>query len=257
MDDHGDVLPGDRYAEGVDLPTLSAPFRPSVDVARIDPGARTVAVMGSARDLHRIAGVPALERLWISGVDPKNAHIIGAAASIEELVVHDLRIADLRWLNSLTRLRSLAIAGSSRLKRLDGIESLARLTSLTLFDVGLDDLAGISALRELRTLCVEGGMSTSRPLRLQTLEPLASLANLERLRLASVRVADQSLRPLRNLVNVRDVFIADMFPPNELRALALALPDARGEWLDTYRRDPEGPAEVRKRAAHRRPSERK
>jgi hypothetical protein len=182
---------------------------------------------------------------------------VGAAGSIEDLVVHDLRIADLGWLAGLHRLRSLAIAGSPRLKRLHGIEPLVHLTSLILFDVGVEDLAPLSELRGLKSLCVEGGMSTSHPLRLATLKPLASLVTLERLRLASVRVGDKSLRPLHSLVNVREVFIADMFPPTELRALALALPHARGEWLDTYRHDPDGPKELRKRAAQRRPPERR
>jgi hypothetical protein len=244
------------YPLGVDLPNLTAPHPPAVDLSAVDPAARTIAMMSSARQLHRIVALPALERLWISGVTLKCAEIVGAATSLEHLVVHDLRVADLRWLAGLVRLRSLAIAGSTRLKRLDGIESLTQLTSLTLFDVGVEDLAPLSALCHLESLCIEGGMSASRPLRPITLAPLASLVRLERLRLASLRVADRSLRPLHGLVNVRDVFIADMFPPTELRALALVLPDARGEWLDTYRRDPDGPSELRKRAAQRRPPRR-
>ena len=118
-------------------------------------------------------------------------------------------------------------APSSRLRppscSLDGIEALGRLRTLILFDVGGEDLS-----------------------------PLAGLAGLARLRLASLRVADASLRALHGLLGLRDVFVADMFPPEEMRALAAALPEARGEWLDTYRRDPDGPSELRRRAALRR-----
>ncbi len=110
--------------------------------------------------------------------------------------------------------------------------------------------------RDLETLSIEGGMSDSRPLRVRSLDPLAGLTRLARLRLASLRVADGGLAPLHGLLGLRDVFVADMFSPWEMRALATALPEARGEWLDAYRRDPDGPSHFRRRAARgKRPTE--
>jgi hypothetical protein len=58
---------------------------------------------------------------------------------------------------------------------------------------------------------------------------------LRRLRLAGIRVVDKSLGPLHGLTALRSVFIAYNFPKPELRALAAALPQAKGEFLDTYR----------------------
>ena len=51
----------------------------------------------------------------------------------------------------------------------------------------------------------------------------------------SIRVIDRSLRPLHRLVGLREVFIAKSFPVPEFKALAAALPNARGEYLDSFR----------------------
>ena len=82
-------------------------------------------------------------------------------------------------------------------------------------------------------MCLEGGFSAT--LRVESFEPIGALKNLERLRLASVTVEDKSLRPLRALEMLRDVFINDLFSVAEMRDLAAALPLARGEFLDSHR----------------------
>jgi hypothetical protein len=48
-------------------------------------------------------------------------------------------------------------------------------------------------------------------------------------------VADGSLAPLRSLVGLRSIFVTAQFRAPELRALANALPLARGEFLDSHR----------------------
>ena len=95
-------------------------------------------------------------------------------------------------------------------------------------------LAQLRALPRLQRLCLEGGFS--KQLKVDTLEPLAGLAQLKRLRLASIRAADRSLRPLAGLCSLATVFIAGTFPRDELQSLARALPNARGEFLDSARK---------------------
>ena len=60
---------------------------------------------------------------------------------------------------------------------------------------------------------------------------------MTRLRLAGIQVLDKSLEPLHSLTLLRSVFIARNLPKPELRALAAALPKARGEFLDSYRNE--------------------
>ncbi|HEY7152382.1 MAG TPA: hypothetical protein VH575_00340, partial [Gemmataceae bacterium] len=108
------------------------------------------------------------------------------------------------------------------------------LQRLILFDnCNYTDLEPLGPLQELEALCLEGGWS--KPLRLDTLAPLGRLGRLKRLRLASLRVADGSLRPLHQLGELSNVFIAKAFTDTEFRHLAAALPNARGQFVDSFR----------------------
>jgi hypothetical protein len=91
----------------------------------------------------------------------------------------------------------------------------------------------VEQLLNLETLCLEGGFS--KHLRVHSLGPLSVLRLLRRLRLASIRAVEDGLRPLATLANLQEVFIAATFGRTELQFLAQALPDAKGEFLDTYR----------------------
>ena len=220
----------------MDLPhsELKAPLPHVVSLEAVDQAVQTLAVDGRAAGLAALVELPDLRFLWISRVPADVAALIGRLPRLERLVIHELRAADLTSLAPLGRLRSLAVAGSPKLRSLAGLEQLAELEELILFDnCNFDDLTPIQGLGRLTTLCLEGGFS--KMLRLSSLSPLAGLDRLRRLRLASVRIADRSLRPLHGLSGLREVFVAHNFPKPELRALAAALPQAKGEWLDSFR----------------------
>jgi hypothetical protein len=220
----------------MDLPSaeLRAP-PPAFDrVASIPCDAAVASVMGSVKDFENLAHLESLEYLWVSGIRDKEAAVVGRMTWLRCLVVHDLRVSTLEAFAPLGRLESLRIAGSSKIKSLNGLERLTGLAELILFDCSnYPTIEQIAALATLDTLCLEGGFS--KPLTIESLEPLARLTELRRLRLASIRVGDKSLRPLHGLDKLRDVFIAKMFPVSELRAAAAALPAAHGEYLDSYR----------------------
>jgi hypothetical protein len=220
----------------MDLPSaeLRAPA-PGFDlVASIPHDAAVAAVFGRAKDFDALAHRQSLEYLWLSGIRDREAAIVGGMTWLRHLVVHDLRVSTLQAFAPLARLTSLRIAGSSKIKSLDGLERMTGLTELILFDCcNYATIEQVAPLVSLETLCLEGGVS--KPLTIESLAPLARLTKLRRLRLASIRVTDKSLRPLHGLDRLRDVFVAKMFPVSELRAAAAALPAAHGEYLDSYR----------------------
>ncbi|MRR11339.1 hypothetical protein EG835_02375 [bacterium] len=218
------------------LPAQStqAPITPERDVRSIPLNASVVATYGAAKDLSRLTSFPKLRDLWLSGLPEKHVPLISSLGQLSSLVVHDLRCTSLLPFAGLGHLERLVICGTSRLQSLEGLGSLVHLRELLLVLVtGIRDLEPLTSAPPITTLCIEGGFS--KALRLPTLGPLAAVSTLTRLRLASLRVADGSLRPLHRLSAIRDLFIADVFSPQEFRALAHALPNASGEWLDSYR----------------------
>ena len=203
-------------------------------VASIPRDTAVAAVFGRAQDFENLAQLQSLEYLWLSGIREKEVAIVGRMPWLRRLVVHDLRVSTLQAFAWLGQLTSLRIAGSPKIKSLNGLERLTGLTELILFDCcNYATIEQIAPLVSLETLCLEGGFS--KALTIESLEPVASLTQLRRLRLASIRVRDKSLRPLHGLDRLREVFIAKMFPDSELRAAAAALPAAHGEYLDSYR----------------------
>jgi len=211
-----------------------APSPPLLDLSSVEATAETVASFGKASHIGRLAKLTSLRQLWVSGVNASQARVVGSLGQLRSLVIHDWRVRSLEELSGLKALDRLAICGSGRLKSPNGIQALQNLRELVLFFLtGVESLVPLPTLGGLEVLSIDGGVY--KKLRLPSFQPLASLGALKRLRLASVQVVDRSLRPLHALSNLRDIFIVDTFPKQELRDLAKALPLARGEFLDTYR----------------------
>src|SRR5690606_29934887 len=93
---------------------------------------------------------------------PRRRLPVMAACSLPRLTALSLRHADaddLAFLSGFDTLETLTVWQSPKLKRLDGIETLSRLTSLILSDLGaIESLAPLAALRGLRSLALTGGI---------------------------------------------------------------------------------------------------
>lgn len=220
----------------MDLPhrEILAPGPVAARVRELAADCSVAALDGRALDIGDLPGLVDLRSLWISRVSAKAAPRLGEVVQLRRLVIHEYRATDLEPLAGLGELESLAIVGSPPLRSLAGLGSLGSLRELLLlFNCNFSALDPIGSLEALQTLCLEGGFS--KPLRVDTLQPLAGLRALERLRLASIRVAEGGLRPLHGLHALRDAFIAATFGETELRRLASALPAAKGQFLDEWR----------------------
>ena len=219
-----------------DLPSheICAPFAPASLLAEVPLTATDIVVAKNAEDIDRLPAFRCLTSLWINGVSEAAVNVVASLTSLRHLVIWNLRAADLRLVSGLRNLERLAIVHSAKVRSLSGLEALTSLRELITFgSCNFASLEEIGCLSALDTLCLEGGFS--KPLRVTSLSPLAGLTQLRRLRLASIRVEDKSLRPLHGLAALRDVFVAKMFPAAELRALAKALPEVQGEYVDEFR----------------------
>ena len=181
---------------------------------------------------HRgISGITGLRRLWAYSVDPMFFEEICCMTGLEMLYVDGTTVADLSGLARISALRTLIIVGGTRVPDLEWAAGLHTLSTLAIENFkrvrSLDPLAGLT---NLRTLGVEGSLWT--PMRVESLAPIASLADLEYLFLTNLRTADGSLRALHGLARLRALECGRLFARGELERLRQAIPQAQCSWFD-------------------------
>ena len=92
------------------------------------------------------------------------------------------------------------------------------------------DIGAIGKLTRLTALGIEGGMD--KQVRIDTLEPLATLSNLRYLFLAAAQVLTKSLAPLHRLHHLELLECTIRYPEQEFLELRRSLPDLSCDWID-------------------------
>jgi len=202
--------------------TIIAPRPITADLAEVSADADVISTSRKTAGLARLPEFRNLRRVWMSGADAHTVALVCSLPGLRELALNDYRGQDLSAVANAVHLESLVVWHASKLASLTGIERLYSLRELIIGELTRPlPLDAVTLLENLETLSIEGSMY--RPLVVPSLQPLASLARLQRLRIG-VKVADRSLAPLRGLRRVRDVFIANGFPVEEFARLAAAWP---------------------------------
>ena len=212
---------------------ISAETRIADDLASVDTDVCSLAITGRTKNLYRLATFRQLSSLWVAGCGAGQLKTIAGLSHLERLVIHDMRVAELRPLAVMTRLKALVICGNARAVSLAGIDLLGQLEILALENLqNVRSINPLAALGGLRFLSIEGSMHSAMVI--DTLKPLARLVSLEQLRLANLRVTDRSLAPVAELKQLQRLFIANMFEVEEFARLSAALTHTEGEALRPY-----------------------
>ncbi len=191
---------------------------------------RLVFWAGPANSVEAVGRLHNLEYLNLVGGRGGWARL-AELARLEEAVLWEARLADLRPLSGWASLRSLWLRGR-RVRSLEGIAALRELESAWLEVLGISDLAPLQGLGTLTTLHLSGlalddlgplaGLPSMRHLSLsgadrgwhvKSLAPLAQLEQLEEVRLYGVRIRDLNLSPLESLPRLRRL---ELFPSGYL-----------------------------------------
>ena len=158
-------------------------------------------------------------------------HHICSASQITHLGANVFEVTELHPLRNLVNLQAIELTDNTKATSLNGLEALTKLQLLALANCPIAvDLEPLSACTDTRYLWCSSRYA--KPMRVRSLQPLSALTRLERLRFANVRVEDRRLAALCNLTELVEVELPNFFPKEEFVALAKALPNARGRWLD-------------------------
>lgn len=140
----------------------------------------------------------------IVGMNDKNFAGVCRSLTAESVYFYDMRVTDISAIADITGLRQITLHWNSKLSNPSPLASLTQLEALALVDTPkVTDLGFVSTLSNLRAFAFSGASSLSNKNTAQTLTPLGDLQNLEELRLQSVNVQKDGLRPLANCTQLK------------------------------------------------------
>jgi hypothetical protein len=217
-------MAGRKPGDGVPDRTENEPLQTSL--AGVDRRLTNLWADGTARDFAVLREFEALTSLRIYRLPRRHVPVLAECRwpALTTLSVRHADAGDLGFLAGFATLETLTVWQCPKLKRLDGIERLTRLTALYFNDLGaIESLEPLAALTELRILALTGGIEKTQAL--PTLAPLKALGKLERLHLTSAKVAGGDLGPLAELPRLTQLELSPRnFEPDELARLAAAHP---------------------------------
>lgn len=203
------------------------------DLADIPRSAVDLAITGMTKNLHLLREWPAIERLWLLGVNQREWDAIAPEINPRMLMVYQMRVADLSLLGAMSRLEELCLNWNTKALSLAGLEHLQGLKTLAIYDFPkLQSLTPLSALAALKVLDLQGGMW--KPLKLENLVPLGVLTGLEQLRLVNLKVEGGGLDALCSLRALRKLVVSNQFPTEAYAHLSVCLPDVECSMFRPY-----------------------
>lgn len=184
-------------------------------------------VDGTAKDLAALSEFEALASLRVYRLPRRQVPVFAGLrlARLATLRLRHVDADDLRFLAKFAAtLQTLNVWQSPKIKRLDGVERLTRLTALYIGELGaIESLAPLAAMSGLRILALTGGVEQAQ--KLPSLAPLGALAGLERLSIEASKVVDGDLGPLVGLARLTELELSPrFFDPEEIAAVAAAHP---------------------------------
>ena len=202
------------------------------DVNDVPDDAEYIAIKGSAKNLERLAKLNQLVAVWSS--QPTRDFFRACAhaphlRALYSIYFKQLGEVDLAGANSLEH---LALDWATRLVDLSFLADLPALRTLIIDDMKRLDLNTMPELPQLTGLAIGGGINST--MKVQSLEPLSRLPNLQYLSMYSIRSADGSLKPISRLRNLREIKLPNYFSVDEFARLANALPNTKGAVLTPF-----------------------
>ena len=151
------------------------------------------------RDLSRVARLPRLRRLSVSGTKVSDLSPLRGLLAMQQIDLSSTPTTDLSALRYLSDLRMVDCA-SSRVAELSPLSCLSKLEALACFDTKVKDLSPLARLFALRCLYLSETL-------ISDLTPLAELSALWYLNCRKTEVRD--LAPIKGLSALRTLIISD------------------------------------------------
>ena len=173
------------------------------------------------------------EYACIMGINEKSAAQTLANTDVSKLRILEIRCQKLPATKSPDRLTELGLEWSTKVTDLSFLEHYPNLEILSIVDFPkAHDLSPIAACRKLKALEFSGGIWNKNTA--ASLEPLASLDQLEFLCLANLKVGGGGIRPIQMIQSLRRLELSNQFPTEDYAFLKAKMPKAECSKFSAY-----------------------
>lgn len=203
------------------------------DLNDVDENSTELLIRGKTKNIERLKSFSNLKKLWIYTVNQNEFNKILSLANPKMLHIYELKAEDLSIIGSLKDLEVLALEWNTKAQILWDISKNTSLKSLSIKDFSkLYDISNLQKSTSLELLDLSGGIWNS--LNLYTLQPLRYLNNLKFLGLSNIRVKDESLEPISELIKLQELEISNQFPTEEYARLSVSLKNTKCNCFEPY-----------------------
>ncbi|HZX57903.1 MAG TPA: hypothetical protein VFE54_04235 [Mucilaginibacter sp.] len=192
----------------------------------------SLAIFGKAKNIDRLKDLD-IKKLWVYGANEKQLEQILSLISPDFISVYQVLAKDLSVLETLTETETIVLRWNSKSDWLWNMSHNKGLKALVIEDFQkISNVDAISKVNNLEYLVLEGGMW--KPLKLDSLTPLAGLSKLQFLRLANMQVKIDGLRPIANLKDLQELDLSNQFETSDYAYLTAKLPDTKCNYFKPY-----------------------
>lgn len=183
-----------------------------------------VVLDGAAHSINELDTRITGDVAYVVGVNQHSFEHVLELVSARTIHFYEMRVADIGSLAGHPEIMELAIHWNTKMEDLTPIKSLPDLTHLVLEHTpGIHDLSALSECKNLEVLEYSGGMWSKN--KAKSLEPLAQLSSLKKLRLLNLAVEHGGLKPIAALTHLEDLEVSNQFPAEEYAYLSVHLTD--------------------------------
>lgn len=194
------------------------------DIRQTDADTDWLVINEKTKNIEALKQFTKLESIYVIGADESMLNFITSLKHLKNLQLGYAKTADLSALKKNNHIQVLLLNDCHKLTSLKGVEKLTALQVLSIENSKkITTLDEIAKLKNLLHFDLSGGNYES--VKVFSLKPLAKLTGLEGIHLVNTRVTDEDLSALKNLQQLKKLFLPNNFPTEEYAKLSVYLPD--------------------------------
>jgi hypothetical protein len=179
----------------------------------------------SAKNLDRLKEL-SIENLWLIGANDKELRKILPLVNLKYLKLYQVLAKDLTILETLNKTETIILNWNTKSTSLWDISKNKCLKTLEITDFSkLEEIDQLSLATQISDLTLGGGHD--KPLKINSINPLKNLTNLNTLSLTNLKIAEDTLQPLGHLKSLETLFLSNQFETREYAWLATRLPKTK------------------------------